>query len=76
MQYKICRRCIFYVQAKAKVCHICGFTSFQELKKEPEKHDQIKSVVQRYAELARSLKKMASAAGNASLLEPPQRFSG
>ena len=66
MLYKICRRCMFYVQAKAKVCHICGFASFQELKKETEKHDQVNFVAQRYAELARSLKKIASAASTAS----------
>jgi hypothetical protein len=66
---------MFYVQAKSKVCHVCGFTSFQQLKKETEKHDQV-NLVQRYAELARSLKKIASSAGTASLYEPPQRFSG
>ena len=75
MQYKLCRRCSFYVQAKSKVCHACGFASFNELKKEAEKPGQVKNSVQRYAELARTLKKIATAASAPSLFDQPQRFS-
>jgi len=72
----MCHRCRFYVQAKSKVCHICGFTSFIELKKkEAEKPDQIKIAMQRSAELARSLKKIATAASAPSLYEPPRHVS-
>lgn len=74
MQYKICRRCNFYVQAKAKVCHICGFASFFEVKKAAEKPDHFKVAVQKYAELARSLKKIATTS-TSSLYDPSQRFS-
>jgi len=65
------------VQAKAKVCHACGFASFFQLKKEDEgeKPSQIKIAMQRYAELARSLKKIVTTAGSPSLYDHSQRFS-